>query len=49
MKKFTKEFKEKAIKLQKEGITAKQIFESEGINMEGKQKDYVLDTDICRF
>jgi len=40
MNKFSKEFKEKAIKLQKEGISARKIFEDARINTEGKQKDY---------
>lgn len=40
MNKFNREFKEKAIQLQKEGITANNIFKNAGISIEGKQKDY---------
>jgi len=40
MNKFTKEFKEKAIRLQREGMTANDIFKNEEIDITGKQKDY---------
>lgn len=40
MKKFTKEFKEKAIRLKKEGIHPNRIFQDGGYNIEGKQKEY---------
>lgn len=40
MNRFTKEFKEKAIQLKKEGAHPNKIFQDEGISTEGKQKDY---------
>ncbi len=40
MNKFTKEFKEKAIKLKGEGIHPNDIFKDAGISIESKQKDY---------
>jgi hypothetical protein len=40
MNKFTKEFKEKAIQLQKEGIHPNEIFKNTGISIKDKQKDY---------
>jgi len=40
MNKFTKEFKEKAIKLKEEGIYPNDIFKDAGISIEGKQTDY---------
>ena len=40
MTKFTKEFKEKAIKLKKEGIPPNDIFKKYGIEISGKQKEY---------
>ncbi len=42
MNKFTKEFKEKAIKLQEKGMHSNKIFQKEGIGTKGKQKDYAL-------
>jgi len=44
MNKFTKEFKEKAIKLHAQGISANKIFKDAGINTNGKQKDYAVKT-----
>ena len=40
MTKFTKEFKEQAIKLKKQGIHPNEIFRRYNINIESKQKDY---------
>jgi len=40
MNKFSKEFKEKAIKLHEAGISAKKIFEDAGIDTNGKHKNY---------
>jgi len=40
MNKFTKEFKEKAIKLEKEGIHPNDIFKKHGVDILNKQKDY---------
>ena len=40
MNKFTKEFKEKAIKLKKQGMHPNKIFTNTGINISEKQKDY---------
>jgi len=40
MNKFTKEFKQKAIKLKEEGIHPNDIFTDAEISIEGKQKDY---------
>lgn len=42
MNKFTKEFKEKAIELKRQGIDPNEIFKSEGIDIKGKQKDYTI-------
>ena len=44
MKKFTDEFKTKAIKLHAQGVSAIKIFQDEGIDMRGKQKDYAVKT-----
>jgi len=40
MNKFSEKFKEKAIKLQQEGVSARKIFEDAGIDTNGKQKNY---------
>lgn len=40
MNKFTKEFKEKGIKLKEKGIHPNNIFKDNGYNIKGKQKDY---------
>jgi len=40
MNKFTKEFKERAVKLKEQGVPSGEIFENEGINIKNKQKDY---------
>ena len=40
MSKFTKEFKEKAIRLKARGIHPNDIFKDAGINISDKQKDY---------
>lgn len=42
MNKFTKEFKEKAIELKKQGVHSNEIFQDEGIDIKGKQKDYAI-------
>ena len=42
MNKFTKEFKEKAIELKRQGIDPNEIFQNEGIDIKGKQKDYAI-------
>ena len=42
MNKFTKEFKQKAIKLKEKGIHPDIIFKNEGISVKGKQKDYAV-------
>ncbi len=40
MSKFTKEFKQKAIKLKEKGIHPNKIFKNDGIDISNKQKDY---------
>ena len=40
MNKFTKEFRERAIKLKEQGMHPNEIFLEEGINITDKQKDY---------
>lgn len=42
--KFTKEFKEKAIKLSNEGVKAEKIFEDAGFDISNKQKHYASKT-----
>ncbi len=42
MNKFTQEFKEKAIKLKKQGMHPNEIFKNEGISIKNKQKDYAI-------
>ena len=42
MNKFTKEFKEKPIELKRQGIDPNEIFQNEGIDIKGKQKDYAI-------
>ncbi len=42
MSKFTKVFKERAIRLKSEGMDPNQIFTEVGISIEGKQKNYAL-------
>ena len=44
MKKFTDEFKKKAIKLKERGIHPNKIFEDAGFNISSKQKDYTSKT-----
>ena len=38
--KFTKEFKQKAIKLKKKGVHPNDILKNNGYDISGKQKDY---------
>ncbi len=38
--KFTKEFKEKAIRLRKQGVHPNDIFKNNDYDISGKQKDY---------
>lgn len=40
MNKFTKEFKERAIKLKEQGVSPNEIFKNEGVSIKNKQKDY---------
>lgn len=40
MRKFTKEFKEKAIKLKEQGVHPNDIFKNNDYDISGKQKDY---------
>ena len=42
MNKFTKAFKERAIRLKSEGAHPNQIFREEGIDIEGKERYYAL-------
>lgn len=42
MSKFTKVFKEKAIRLKSEGVHSNQIFTEASVNIEGKQENYAL-------
>ncbi len=42
MNNFTKEFKERAIKLKEQGIHPNEIFKNEGISIKNKQKDYTI-------
>jgi len=44
MKRFTKEFKEKALTLKKQGIHPNDIFTQQGIEIQDKQKDYASKT-----
>ena len=40
MKKFTKEFKQRAIQLKKQGMHPNEIFKNAGVSIKGKQRDY---------